>query len=128
MHVTPEKAQKLLLRVDPGQVLEGLAVGLRDGAVLALVAADLTATEIANLRATRVRQIRGHLLVRVTRHEVAWTATLPPHLGARLIAWLLESRLWAEDKPLFLGRRGLPLTRVGVSKVIDRYAKEQPHV
>jgi site-specific recombinase XerD len=126
MRLNPAEARQLLVRVDPGLVQYGVPVGLRDGALLALVAAGLSAVEIARLRATRVRQIRGRLIVVVTRYEVAWSAVLPVQLGARVLAWLSESRLWAEDKPIFPGLRG-PLTPVGVCKVIDHYAKEAHH-
>lgn len=63
MRLDPEEAHTLLPRVDPGRVRSGRAVGLRDGAVLALVAAGLTAVEIAALRATAITMANRQVVV-----------------------------------------------------------------
>jgi len=97
-------------------------VGLRDGALLALVAAGLSAVEIATLKASEVTN-RGHLVVSVRRYGVTWTAVLPTDLGARLLAWLSERRLWAVPEPVFQGAQSGPLTPIGVRKVLGRYHK-----
>ena len=49
MRLRPEQAHEVLPLVDPGRVRSGMAVGLRDGALLALIAAGLSAVEIAGL-------------------------------------------------------------------------------
>jgi len=95
-------------------------VGLRDGALLALVAAGLSAVEIAALKASAVTLHGGRVVVSVRRHGVTWSAALPTDLGARLLAWLSECRLWADAVPVFRGARG-PLTSDGIRKVLDRY-------
>jgi len=121
MRLRPEQAHAVLPQVDPGRVRSGQPLGLRDGALLALVAAGLSAVEIATLKASEVTMTGGHLLVSVNRHEVTWTVVLPTDLGARLLAWLSERRLWAVPEPVFQGIQG-PLTPIGVRKVLVRYS------
>lgn len=125
MRLDPERAHELLSRVDPGRVRSGTAIGLRDGALLALVAAGLSAVEIAALRASSITLTDGQLVIAVPRHRVTWSAALPTDLGARLLAWLTECRLWAASEPVFRGHRG-PLTSVGICKVLERYRKSKP--
>ena len=120
MRLDPEHAHELLGRIDPGRVRSGQAIGLRDGALLSLVAAGLSAVEIATLRASAVTMTNGKLLVAVRRHGLTWFVVLPTDLGARLIAWLTECRLWAVPEPVFRGSRG-PLTSMGICKVLERY-------
>jgi hypothetical protein len=124
MQTSPEQARQLLPRVNPGRVLGGLAVGLRDGAILALVAAGLNGAEIAALHAEAVRSFGGHLFIR-TRDRGPWGAPLwaelDTALGSRLLSWLSERRIWATDEAVFAGQRGR-LTRTGVCKVVARYA------
>jgi len=120
MRLRPEQAHALLPQIDPGRLRFGWAVGLRDGALLALVAAGLSAVEIAALKASEITVQGGHVVVSVQRHEVTWSATLPIDLGARLLAWISECRLWSEPVPVFRGARG-PLTHDGIRKVLDRY-------
>jgi site-specific recombinase XerD len=122
MRLRPEQAHAALPQVDPGRLRSGHPVGLRDGALLALVAAGLSAVEIASLKASAVAMAGGRLVVSVRRHGVTWTAVLPTDLGARLLAWLSERRLWAVPKPVFQGAQG-PLTPIGVRKVLSRYHK-----
>jgi hypothetical protein len=122
MRFRPEHAQALLPQVDPGHLRFGWAVGLRDGALLALVAAGLSAVEIAALRASAVTMHGGRVVVSVRRHGVTWSAALPADLGSRLLVWLSECRLWADAVPVFRGARG-PLTADGVRKVLNRYRR-----
>jgi hypothetical protein len=124
MRLDPEQAHTLLPRVDPGRVRSGRAVGLRDGAVLALVAAGLTAVEIAALRATAIAIANHRAVVSVHRHGISWSIVLPDDLGGRLLAWLTEARIWGLPEPVFHGCRG-PLTSMGIWKILDRYRDSQ---
>jgi site-specific recombinase XerD len=123
MRLKPEQAQEMLSRVDPARQHSGLPVGLRDGALIALLAAGFTAREISRLRASAVTMNRGKLLVGVRRHGVAWYAVLPAGLGGRLLVWLTERRLWTESKPVFTGIRG-SLSPTGIHKILERYRRE----
>jgi hypothetical protein len=125
MRFRPELAYELLTRVDPGRLRAGKAIGLRDGALLALVAAGLTGLEITNLLASAVTMDGGQVQISVHRQGITWSAPLPTELGARLLAWLTECRLWGEAEPLFRGRRG-PITQMAISRVLDRSRKRQP--
>ncbi len=124
MRLDPEQAHTLLSRVDPGRVRSGRAVGLRDGAVLALVAAGLTAVEIAALRATAITMANHQAVLSVHRNGMSWSIVLPDDLGGRLLAWLTEARIWGRPEPLFQGCRG-PLTSMGIWKILDRYRDPQ---
>jgi len=119
-------AYQLLPRVDPGRLLAGRAVGLRDGALLALLAAGLTSVEISTLRASAVTMNDGQVQIAIQRQGITWSAALPTALGARLLAWLSESRLWGEEVPLFTSRRGGPLSHSGISGVLHRYRHHPP--
>jgi hypothetical protein len=119
-------AYQLLPRVDPGRLLAGRAVGLRDGALLALIAAGLTSIEISNLQATAFKMIDGQVQVSIQRQDITWSATLPTALGARLLAWISECRLWGETVLVFTGSRGGPLTLGGVGQVLYRYRHRPP--
>jgi site-specific recombinase XerD len=122
MHLDPEQALALLPRVDLGRTRSGRAVGLRDGAVLALVAVGLSTIEIAALRASDVTMTHRKVLVLVRRNGVPWIARLPSTLGGRLMVWISEAKLWGRQEPLFRGCRG-PLTPMGIWKIFDRYRK-----
>ena len=63
MEISPQRAGELMFLADPGRVIGGLAVGLRDAAILALVAAGLSGGEIERLRADAVRTIHGRVVV-----------------------------------------------------------------
>ena len=119
-------AYRLLPRVDPGRLLAGRAVGLRDGALLSLVAAGLTSVEISNLRATAIKMIDGQVQVSIQRQGIIWSATLPTALGARVLAWISECRLWGEAEPVFTGRRGGQISLGCVGRVIHRYRHHPP--
>lgn len=124
MSVCAERARAVLPRVDPARLRSGRPVGLRDGAVLALVAAGLNAEEICALRASEVTMERGHLQVTVRRHGVIWRGLLPVDLGARVLAWLTECRLWADPAPIFIGPHG-PLSPTAIHQVIHRYRRQE---
>ena len=120
LDLSQAQARDLLPRIDPGRVRSGLAVGLRDGALLALVAAGFSAVEIVALRASAVTMTGGHVVVAVERHGITWSAALPTDLGARLLAWLTERRLWSLDTPVFTGNRR-PLKLKALYKLLERY-------
>jgi len=124
MPLRPEHAHELLARVDPARLRSGWPVGLRDGAVLALLAAGLTACEISRLRASAVTMNRGKLLVGVRRSGVTWYAVMPVDLGGRLLVWLTERRLWAEDTLIFSGPHGR-LSPMAIHQVLDRYRRQR---
>jgi hypothetical protein len=100
-------------------------VGLRDGALLALLAAGITREELLVLQASAVTMERGNLVVHLQREDALWSVTLPIHHGGRVLAWLTESRLWAAETPLFTGPRG-PLTHFAIYKLFSRYARQTP--
>lgn len=125
MHFDTEHARALLQRVDPGRVRSGEAVGLRDGAVLALIAAGWSANEIAALRASDIQMQGRHMTLSVHPYEdVTWITVLPAELGARLLAWLTEVKIWGLPEPVFRGCRG-PLTAMGIFKVFERHRHAQ---
>jgi site-specific recombinase XerC len=122
MRLSREEARAALSQVDPGRLRSGLPVGLRDGALLALMAAGLSAVEIERLKASAVTLAGGRLVVSVRREGVPWSVVLPIELGARLLAWLTERRLWGLREPVFRGPQGA-FTSDAVRKVLDRYDK-----
>jgi integrase len=122
--IRPERARAVLPRVDPARLLLGWPVGLRDGALLALVAAGLSAEEICGLHASAITMDRGNLLITIRRHGVTWRVVLPTDLGARLLAWLTESRLWADPKPVFTGPQG-SLSPMAIHQVLYRYQQRK---
>lgn len=119
-----ERVHEILTRVDPGRMRSGWPVGLRDGAVLALLAAGLTPEEVSRLRASAVTMDRGKLLVAVHRQDVTWYAALPADLGGRVLAWLTERRLWSEGVPVFAGHRG-PLSAQSIYTILKRYRRQR---
>jgi integrase len=124
MRLDPEHAHRILPRVDPGRVRSGRAVGLRDGALIALVAGGMTAVEIVALRAMDVTMDKGE--VRVAIHGYGTRLILlPTNLGARLLAWLSECHQWDKAEPVFRGPRG-PLTPMGIYKIIHRHRNANP--
>ena len=125
MPIRPQKARAVLPRVDPARQRAGWPVGLRDGALLALLAAGLTPREISRLRASAVTMYRGKLLVAVPREGGAtWYAALSADLGGRLLAWLTERRLWSEAAPVITGPRG-PLSARSIHKILERYRRQR---
>ena len=124
MRLDPRRARAVLPRVDPARK-RGWPVGLRDGALLGLLAAGLTAEELAALQASAITMDRGTLQVTVHRHGFAWSVALTADVGGHLIAWISERRLWGTAQQVFTGPRG-SLTPVGVRKVLIRYCKPAP--
>jgi site-specific recombinase XerC len=124
MRLYPEHALALLPRVDPDRFRWGWPVGLRDGALLALIAAGLNAVQIAALRASDITMSGGRVVVTVKSNGPSWPLPLPMDLGARVLAWLSERRLWGMPEPVFPGARG-PLTAIGVRKVLARYSRRR---
>ena len=124
MPLRPERAHAVLSRVDPARLRSGWPVGLRDGALLALLAAGFTAREISRLRASAVTMNRGKLLVAVHRHGVTWYAVLPADLGGRVLVWLTERRLWAEGEPVFTGPQGR-LSPKSIYTILNRYRRQR---
>lgn len=122
--IRPERVRAVLVRVDPARLRSGWPVGLRDGALLALLAAGLTVREISRLRASAVTMNRGKLLVTVHRQGVTWYASLPADLGGRVLIWLTECRLWAEGEPVFTGPRG-PLSSKSIYTILKRYRRQR---
>lgn len=125
MRLDPQLAYTLLPRVDPGRVRSGRAVGLRDGAVLALIAAGFSTVEIAAFQASAIKMENQRVVVLCNRGgDTPWFVTLSTNLGARLIAWLTEAQIWGRPEPLFRGCRG-PLTSMGIWKIFERHRKFQ---
>ncbi|MFL6293856.1 MAG: hypothetical protein ACJ759_23425 [Thermoanaerobaculia bacterium] len=124
MRLRSEGAHEILLRVDPGRLRAGWPVGLRDGALLALLAAGLTPREISRLRASDISMARGKLLVTVHRRGGTWYLAPHPDLGGRLLAWLTERRLWAERAPVITGPRG-PLSPKDIHKILEYYRRQR---
>jgi len=125
MRLHPQDARVLLSGVDPGQIHAGQAVGLRDGALLALAAAGLTAGEITALQASHITMAEGQLQIAIDRHGITWLGILPTDLGAWLLAWLTEIRLWADAERVFRSPRG-PLTSRAIYQILDRHRKRLP--
>ncbi len=123
MEISPKIAGELMFLADPGRVIGPLAVGLRDAAILALVAAGLSAAEIERLQAAAVRTVHGHVIVMASLPNGRQSPTeLDRHQGARVLAWISDQRLEGEV-PLFPAQKGEHLTREGVCKVVRRYAR-----
>lgn len=126
MPIRPEQARALLPSVDPGrQRSDGWPVGLRDGALLALLAVGLTSAELSTLRASSVTMARGKVLVRVNRHGSKWFTILPPDLGGHLLAWLSDRRLWATSEPVFTAPQGPLLSVEGIYTIVKRYRRKR---
>lgn len=119
MPIKPERARVLLPRVDPGRLYAGRPLGLRDGAIFALLAGGLTIREIASLRASAITMHGGRVNIALER-DGAFYAVLTPDLGGRVLVWLSERRLWGSPESVFAWPRG-PLTVQGVHHVLNRY-------
>ena len=120
MHLDHKHALALLPLVDPSRVRNGRAVGLRDGAILALAAAGLIPLEIAALPASAILTEGHRVVLSVERCGMQCLILLKGELGGRLTTWLTEARLWGSSETLFRGSRG-PLTPMGIWKIIERY-------
>jgi hypothetical protein len=107
-------ARTLLAQADPGRLRAGWPLGLRDSAILALIASGLNSREIARLRAGSITMEGGRLHVRFQRRDALLLSVLDPIQGGPLLAWLSDRRLWGTSEPVFIGLKG-PLTADGVS-------------
>ena len=125
MLLDADQAYELLPQVDLARQYAGCPVGLRDGALLALVAAGFNAVEISGMRASSITMAGGRLQIVVQRRRgVLWSATMPTDLGGRVLVWISERRIWGTEEPVFIGVRGL-ITPSGVCKILDRYSNLQ---
>lgn len=120
MPIKPERARALLPRVDPARLWGGWPLGLRDGAVLALLSAGLSAEEVVELRASAVTSHRDKLWVKLRRYGNTWFVVLSPDLGGRLLVWLSDRGLWGSSELLFAGPEG-PLTPTGIYMILSRH-------
>lgn len=124
---SPEELLHAARRIDPGRVRGGLAVGLRDAALLALVASGVRAGLIASLQATQIGVHRdGRLEITTPADSEGWERrkVLSPVASSLLLAWLAEARAWAQPVPVFytIDRAGeqRPLTVKAVHGVLER--------
>jgi integrase len=126
MSFLEEQAERLLRFVDPGHVVGDQPLGLRDGALLAVLAAGVTPAEAAQLRASDITLDHGILRVRLPRPRSRKPVflSLPTPLGARLLAWLSDRRLWGSEQPVFPCVHG-PLTQEGIYTLLRRYRRLQ---
>jgi hypothetical protein len=116
-------AAEALPCVDLGRVRGRLAVGLRDGALLALLARGLTCAETALLLCDQVTLVERTGQARLTTRRPPWRCELllNPVQSAFLVAWLSEIRGYGEPRPLFFDDANRPLTRGGVNAILLRY-------
>ena len=125
MRIRPEHAYAVLSRVDPERLRLGWRVGLRDAALLALVAAGLSPDEIAALNASAITMNGGQVFVAVPRDIPSrWFIVLDKPLVPPVLDWLEACRLWASTEHLFQHGRG-PITAIGVRKVLLRYGSRR---
>jgi site-specific recombinase XerD len=120
MRIRPDQARAVLRRINPARMRRGRPLGLRDSAILALSAGGMSAAEIAALRASSVHVITGRVMIAAVRYGDPVLVPMPADLGARLVAWLTDRRLWATDQFVFTAFRGKLSTR-GASAVLDRH-------
>jgi integrase len=118
--IRPDRARTLLFGIDHTPLRSRRRVGLRQGALLALIAVGLTAHEIAALQASSITLEGGQLLITLLRHGVTWKALLPSDLGVRLLAWIIERRLWGEPAPVFTGNQGRRLSPAAIYLILHR--------
>jgi hypothetical protein len=124
--LTPQTAiwaAEALPGINPGRVRGRLAVGLRDGALLALLARGLTCAEVALLLCDQVTIVERTGQVRLTARRPPWRCELilDPIQSAHMVAWLSEIRGYGEHRPLFCDDAQRPLTRGGVNAILLRY-------
>lgn len=122
-NLSPEWYLRALAAVEVGRVRAGLAVGLRDRAVLALLANGVRPGEIALLscREIEVQESSGRLTISRPADEAGWhrVKVLDVSGSAQLLAWLAEVRTWGEDVPVFGG-----LSVVAIYGVVERIRRE----
>jgi len=126
MRLTPNQACDILRRIDHGRVYLGRPLGLRDSALLALIAAGLSAVNVANLKASDIDIIAGRVTATVAVHDGGTqNFTLSGSGGTRLLAWIHHRRLWGTTAPVFTGHQGVPYTSRAISAVLDRYRSKR---
>lgn len=120
-------AAEALACVDLGRVRGRLAVGLRDGALLALLARGLTCAETALLLCDQVTLVERTGQARLTTRRPPWRCELllTPAQSAHLVAWLSDIRGYGEHRPLFFDDAHRPLTRGGVNAILLRYRRQR---
>ena len=118
------EARELMFRVNPARMRCGRPLGLRDSALLALVAEGMGAREIAVLRASDIAIVGGRVAIAIPHREGKRSIILEVDHGARLIAWLNDRHLWHTDALVFTAFRG-PITVRGISAVLDRYRRRR---
>jgi integrase len=113
-----------MYHVDPGRMRSDRPLGLRDGAILALVAEGLTIGEIAALKASAIRMAGGRVVIDVPERDGTRAVTFRVDLGARVIAWLNDRQLWDTDAPVFTTYRGSMTSRT-VTAILARYRRRK---
>lgn len=116
---------RLARRVDLGEVARGVAIGLRDRALLSVLAAGASFAEAAALQGDQLRvpaeglglTTTGLLLVFPRTNRRFEALQLTPPESAALLAWVADRRLWGLPRPVF------GLTRAGVQGVVERYRR-----
>lgn len=101
----------------------GQAIGLRDGALLALLDAGVTLSEAARLPVSAIRGGGRTLIVEVRRGEWTCSRRLEDAQAARVIAWLAVIGEWGSDLPLFHDRHKRAVSRRGLSQIAERYRR-----
>jgi integrase len=120
MFLDSDQARSLLTRVDPARSWWGWPVGLRDTALLTLLASGLSAAEVSRLRASEITLDHGRLSVEIQRQGVALSLVVPVELRSRLLAWLTARRLWGTAEPVITCPKG-PLSLEGIYTLLRRY-------
>ena len=102
--------------------------GLRDAALLILLAAGLTKREVLHLRGRDVQQTEdGQLYVWVvspsgTRRpqRLRVRGASEEYVHARLLEYLEHEHLWGQERPLFAGRGGHRPLAASAIRMIER--------
>jgi hypothetical protein len=122
MFLSPHEARALLPYVDATRMRGDFPVGLRDGALLCLISADVLAEELPGLRASAFT-MHGRLHVTFDRVGMAWILIPTRDHAARLAAWLTHRHLWGTDEHVITGPKG-PLSQSAIYKLLRRYARK----
>jgi site-specific recombinase XerD len=120
MVVSTSGLRELLTRIDPRRRHGGVAIGRRDRAIVALLAANLTSAEVVELTGADVAFEGQRVVVRLRSAERVATIRLDPASSAAVSAWLIEKRLYGEPTPLFNGTGPS-----GVREIVRRHQRRQ---
>lgn len=102
--------------IDLGRERGGISLGLRDGALFALLAAGLGFTDIASLKCDAIRQdSSGRLRIRAQKGPWECTLLLGEAESARVLAWIMELRAWGTGLALF------GPSRPRLQRIVKRY-------